>query len=180
MTLRDDGVIICDLSEAEMAIIAHHASNAEIGGKSHVRGPKRMENLQTDSLVGQMAQYAGTKYITGGMKAYRQSRQIADTYPTNGDGGYDIPGLTVDFKGSRKKGRSVWDLDLPVRPGERHDGWIYIRCICDLSDEIVFLVGWLRDNELPEDPEQNGPLAGAHVVPNDNLHPLPGWKWHPV
>lgn len=180
MTIRDDGALRIDLSSAEMEIIRHHATRAEIGGHSHVRDEDRQAELSEDNLVGQMAQYAGSKYITGGMKSYRQARQIADTYPTEGDGGFDVPGLTVDFKGSRKKGRSIWDLDLPVRPDERHEGWIYIRCICDLSDESVFLVGWLRDCELPDEPKQRGPLAGAHVVPNTELHPLPGWRWHPV
>lgn len=180
--LTQDQVIRIPISVSEMAFLRKLAANAEIGGQSQIRnGDTRQANLAQDQIVGQVGNYAGHKLLFGDVVRFRLSRYFADIYPTQGDGGSDVPGANIDFKASRlKPGRSPIEYNLLVRPHERHTGTVYIQIVVDLDAEPVtaHICGWLAEHELPDEPLKSGVLAGAYAVPVVNLHPLPPLRWY--
>lgn len=176
-------IITRELNGHFMPIARAHAKRACVGGKSNIRsGDDRAATLSEDQLVGQLGAMAGCLYMYGNIERYMTTRFYANQNPDLGDGGFDIPGLNVDFKASLMRA-SVNPLDykLVVRPRERHEGWIYFLVLIENITEVsalTHMVGWFPDDELPT-PSTGGVFSGAHVVGSHNLYRLPphAWKW---
>tara|TARA_Y100001963_G_scaffold19768_2_gene25051 strand:- start:23503 stop:24072 length:570 start_codon:yes stop_codon:yes gene_type:complete len=141
---------------------------------------ERMQRLEEDQLTGQLAQLGGTLYLTGGNQMYRLQRWNCMRTPDRGDGGYDIPGLSLDFKGSRlRPSKKPTDYVLAVRDNERKRNWTYGLVVVDRYKEKVFchIMGWVSDNEMKDRLQKTGQFAGAYVSSNDQLHAFPNFRW---
>ena len=163
------------LSGSELAQCEAHAQAAEIGGRSNVRDKDRAETLTEDQRVGQVATYAGLKQMFGiclGWWLYTLGRWEADKHPMEGDGGEDVPGGSLDFKGSLMRASDdPLKYVLPVRPRERHPGWTYVLVLVEREWRHAYVVGWCADDELSPVIAE-GTFTGAHVVKSRQLHPM--------
>lgn len=196
--ITQEDVVPLTVGPSTLAWLRGLGEKACIGGASSVRaGAERQAALRLDQWVGQIGTFAGTKYLTGSTEPYRQSRWFANRFPDRGDGGYDIPGLNLDFKASLMRGGpSPLSYRLAVRPHERHSGWIYVLVLvepntstvdpkttqvvhqlCEADPVRVHLVGWARDSQLPKEVVADGPFAGAFTLPAAMLNPLPPFRW---
>ena len=168
-------------SPDDVRLAKYHAKQACVGGVSRVRdGDERAKELGTDQVVGQLAQLAVCKYIMGSRALYRQTRWHQNRHPKLGDGGFDLPGLNLDIKGSKlSPNRLPEDHRLPVRPEERHDGWVYVLVLISTDFNYGFLVGWASDEDLPDKPEGCGVFEGAYVLRGSDLNPIMPitWEW---
>jgi len=150
-------------------------------GESNFRAD-RDSTIDEDNLVGQVATLAGCKWLYGtalGHYVWRSSRWAADRAPTVGDGGADVPGSNIDFKGSllRNADRPLDAYHLPVRPRERHAGNVYVCVLVERAMLRSHLVGWATDEQLPADAETDGVFKGAHVLGVSELNPCPPFGW---
>ncbi|MYL84983.1 hypothetical protein GTA51_17880 [Desulfovibrio aerotolerans] len=169
----------------ELSIIRAMASTWDYPGRSNIRGrDDRAGTLGMDALVGMLGQYAGTKFLFGAaaLDKFLVSRWHANKHKLQSDGGTDLDGGNVDFKTSlrRDSGKSLLSYRLAVRPRELHEGAVYILVLADAPTDdrtIVHLIGWASREMLPTYPATDGPLAGAHVLPARELHPLPPFRW---
>ncbi len=182
MMLANDQIIIVRLDEAQLRFVRQNAELASIGGRSNIRSrSERQDTLGGDQLIGQLGLYATNIWLSGSEIGYLASRWFQNRVPKKGDAGGDIPGANIDTKCSMmRRSKDPMEYHLPVRPGERHPGQIYILALVDALTEksaTVFLVGWITDAGLPADVASGGPLAGAHVVKAEDLHPLPPIEW---
>ena len=148
---------------------------------SHIQDvEQRLKRLERDQLTGQLAQLGGTIYLTGSDNMYRIQRWNCMRTPERGDGGYDILGLTLDFKGSRL--RPNWKPTqylLPIRQNERKEGWTYSLVVVNYTkgEAHCHIMGWVSDTELEGKYQKDGQFAGAYTVPNNELHPFPNMRW---
>ncbi len=182
MTISKEDIVSVEVTKSELSLIGKMASAACIGGHSNIRGNDRMATLGEDQLVGQIGTYVGTKYMLGSAHQYMIGRWYANQHPNQGDGGSDIPASNIDFKASLKRypKKDPLTYRLPVRPKERHEGWVYILILVDPITEngtTAHLMGWASDDMLPVDPESDGPFEGAHLITATNLKPLMPIKW---
>ena len=141
---------------------------------------ERLKRLEQDQLTGQLAQLGGTLYLTGSDQMYRIQRWNCMRTPGRGDGGYDILGLTLDFKGSMlRPHRRPTSYLLPVRQSERKQGWTYGLVVVDKAKDKVFchVMGWVSDNELEGKYNKEGQFSGAYTIDNEDLHPFPNMRW---
>ena len=141
---------------------------------------ERIKRLEEDQKTGQLAQLGGTLYLTGGSQMYRLQRWNCMRTPDRGDGGYDIPGLSLDFKGSRlRPSKKPTDYVLAVRESERKRDWTYGLVVVYRDKDKVFchVLGWVSDTELKGRLQETGQFAGAYVSSNNQLHPFPNMKW---
>jgi len=182
ITLND--TIAVDLTAEQVRQARLRAQQAAFGGRSQIRNSERRQaTVLEDNLVGQLGTLAWSLYHFGTDHYYNLTRFVANTYPYQGDGGYDSLGLTIDVKGSAIRSRlPLLNYHLLVRPGERHKGWVYVLALARLPEDEskgtrVFLVGWINDAELPPQPETDGPFKGAFCVCASQLHPLPAFAW---
>lgn len=159
----------------DLRVIIDNARLAWLGGKSHVRDEDRALYGIDDQLVGQLGEYSLAKYL-GNPKAYFQRREEINQNPWQGDGGSDFPGLQVDVKTSlMRRQRNVLKYNLVVRPKERHKHNIYVLALVKeiwVDKPEVILVGWARDDELPDETDQQGVFAGAYRLPATSLHDM--------
>lgn len=182
MTICKEDIVSIEITKSDLSLIRKMATAACIGGYSNIRHSDRMATLEEDQLVGQIGTYAGIKYLMGSVHQYMISRWYANQHPTNGDGGSDIPASNIDFKASLKRypKKEMLSYRLPVRPRERHNGWVYILILVDpIVNErtTAHLIGWASDDMLPYAPEAEGPFEGAHVLVAKELKPLMPIKW---
>jgi len=141
---------------------------------------ERLRRLEQDQLTGQLAQLGGTLYLTGSDQMYRIQRWNCMRTPDQGDGGYDILGLTLDFKGSRlRPHRRPTSYLLPVRESERKKGWTYGLVVVDKDKDKIYchVMGWASDSELEGRYNKEGQFSGAYTVDNKDLHPFPNMRW---
>jgi len=170
-------VIDIRVSPSELAFASRLAKSAEIGGASAIGSPQRLENLSEDQRTGMLANYAFAKWI-GHRELWRIGRWCQDGTPRNGDGGYDLPTLRVDVKGSLlRTNLQPLDHHLWVRQPEWHDGWTYVLALVKQSLDVVTLVGWATSEMFP--PEW---VNGTHGKPRRELRanllkPLPPLHW---
>ena len=163
------------IPQEHVAKVIKNATKAEIGGSSNIRsGNDRKNKLGTDQLVGQIATYCGSVYLTGSPDGWSKARDIANANPYAGDGGVDIIGLdNVDIKGSlMRRSQNPLDYRLLVRERERHKGWIYVLGLVPKSRPYTtHLVGWAYDEDLPEETYSGSipVLHGAYVIEAKNL-----------
>jgi len=170
-------IIDFDIPQEDFNLLKINAEKAAIGGKSQIRKNQvRKEFLYEDQLVGQIANYAASVVLTKSSDGYKKARQIANNNPYQGDSGVDIVGLpNVDVKGSLMR-RSADPLNyrLLVRPHERHKNWIYVLCLVPPDMNKCFVVGWIKDENLPQktyDGEIEA-LHGAFVVEAKKLNKI--------
>ena len=141
---------------------------------------ERIKRLRQDQFTGQLAQLGGTMYLTGSDQMYKLQRWNCMRTPDRGDGGYDIPGLSLDFKGSRlRPTKKPTDYVLAVRENERKSDWTYGLVVVDKFKDKTFchIMGWVSDAEMQGRLEESGQFAGAYVTTNSQLHPFPNMKW---
>ena len=168
-------MITIHLTDPELSFIKRNALAAEINGVSRMREKEdRLDNLKTDSLVGQMATAGLHKYWFGHITNYAKERWRQNLNPRNGDGGCDIEALNVDVKGSliRYEQMKVDDYHLIVRPAEFHHGWVYVHALVNMNRYDVYLTGWAESAMFPGETENNGHFKGAFVLPVPELYPL--------
>jgi hypothetical protein len=173
-------VIAFTVPPKAQAFIRQMAEKAQVGGTSHVRDPQsRTQAMGEDQLVGQLGQFALSVYLTGDTKEYVRAREKANANPTSGDGGADILDSNIDIKTSRMRaGEDPVGYTLPVRPAERHPNWIYILALVPKKrDDLVYLVGWLRDEDLPTVTDRSGEFRGCYTRRARELSPLPPFRW---
>lgn len=183
--VRESDIRAVTLQPWEMGIVKAMAGTWDYAGRSNIRqGDDRAGMLSTDAMVGQVGTYAGVKFLYGasGLDKYLTGRWHANRHKFDSDGGSDVDALNLDFKASlrRDPGKPVLTYNLAVRPRELYDGWVYVLVIVDQPAEdrpVVHLVGWAGADMLPKEPAKDGPLAGAHVLPARELHPLPPFRW---
>ncbi len=163
-------------TEEQSAAVRAMSGHAEIGGRSAVRHDRqdRMESLGTDQLVGQYGECALHLLVFGDVEPYIARRQRINLTPFEGDSGSDIDGLPWDIKTSlMRAGPDPFGYRLPVRPAERHEDFVYILALMsDVQVPEVLLVGWIREEEIPQHIIVSGPFCGAHVVRASFLHPM--------
>ena len=161
--------------QSDMENVIVNARKAEIGGSSNIRArDDRKNKLGTDQLVGQIATYCGSVYLTGSPDGWSKARDIANANPYAGDGGVDIIGLdNVDIKGSlMRRSQNPLDYRLLVRERERHKGWIYVLGLVPKSRPYTtHLVGWAYDEDLPKETYSGSILVlhGAYIIEGKNL-----------
>jgi hypothetical protein len=156
-------------------VVERQRSGSQIQGVE-----ERLLRMKEDQLTGQLAQLAGTVYMTGSDQMYRIQRWNCMQTPDRGDGGYDIPGLCLDWKGSRlRPGLQPTSYVLPVRPRERKPDWTYCLVVVDARQSMAYchIMGWVSDKELEGKLQTSGLFNGAHVVGYSELHPLPKLTW---
>uniref|UniRef100_I2Q575 Uncharacterized protein n=1 Tax=Desulfovibrio sp. U5L TaxID=596152 RepID=I2Q575_9BACT len=169
----------------ELSIVRAMAATWDFPGRSNIRGREdRAGMLSTDSMIGMLGQYAGTKFLFGAaaLDKFLISRWHANRHKLQSDGGTDLDAGNVDFKTSlrRDSGKALLSYNLAVRPRELHEQTVYVLALVDtLTDDraTVHLIGWASAEMLPTSPTTDGPLAGAHVLPARELHPLPPFRW---
>lgn len=176
--------IVIAIPSLELRAIKAMAIRAEIGGNSHIRERQdRIDNLSEDQLTGQLATYALHRYLYGDAWIYKIDRWNRNKNPYNGDGGYDVPGLNVDVKGSMVRTKlPLWEHRLAIRPAERHGGWVYVLALVinDTDTYRVNLMGWASDDMLPQNPDPpNSAFSGAFTIKANQLMALPPftYKW---
>jgi len=174
-------IIDFNIPQADFDLLKINAEKAAIGGKSQIRKNQvRKEFLYEDQLVGQIANYAASVVLTKSSDGYKKAREIANNNPYQGDNGVDIVGLSnVDVKGSlMRRSANPLNYRLLVRPHERHKNWIYILCLVPPDMNKCFVVGWIKDENLPQktyDGEIQA-LHGAFVVEAKNLNKIADLK----
>jgi len=142
-------IVIVRLTEAELGVVRDHARRAEIGGKSQVRADMRASTLSEDQLTAQAGEAALSKFLTGSIAAYHQTRLVREREPSRGDNGCDLLDIPIDVKTSRM--RAGYQLyHLWVRPREYHPNTIYILALMPLQrDDVVQMIGWMQGCDLP-------------------------------
>lgn len=170
------------LSSCTMAIMYEHAQMKCLGYGSRIRGKEFTDDeLFEWQLTGCMCTYAGIYKMTGSTDRYFQHMEDTGDNPY-GDGGTDIPGARVDFKGTLlKDGRDPLKQHLAVRPREFHDNTLYVLALVRSYDEWEadgWLVGMMESWEIEA---MNSPVPSlfgdARVVPAVQLHPIPKMRW---
>lgn len=166
LTIND--VVSISINDEELFRIKKCATNAELGGKSHIReSDSRISNLSVDQIIGQLGTFALTKHLFGSEESYFSLRAKIDENPFEGDGGSDIDGKNIDVKTSlMRAAKDPLRYRLAVREKERHDDWVYVLSVVDSIDSpvIVSLVGWATDNQLDGKLEKDGIFAGAYTI----------------
>lgn len=164
------------ISSMELAFVKRYASQAEIGGRSAVRGADRQMTLQEDQVIGMMGNYAINKYLSGNAHSFRLSRHLINQYPTMGDSGSDVPGLNVDIKTSLVRTEMPYKRhSLVVRSAERHAQTVYVLGLVPPERDKVLLMGWAVNEELK--PITTGIFTGAWGLQADALHPMMPLRW---
>jgi hypothetical protein len=144
-----------ELDEWEVAVVRFFARSVEMGGRSEVRlSESRLAELAIDQYAGQAGEAALSKYLTGSISLYAETRRLKKRDPTKGDGGVDLLGYRVDVKCSVARYIHRRDYHLWVRPAEWHPGWVYVLALVR-EDELgaIYLLGWKRAEALREDSE---------------------------
>ena len=154
--------------------IRAHAKNCWLNGISRVRSSKRAEHGPEDQLIGQLGEFAFSKWM-GDADSYFARRERMDLNPTEGDGGSDFDGTSIDVKASKMRvDRHPMSFNLLVRPIERRDDSKYVLALIkELEDSFrVTLVGWAHDKDLPAKPVSKGVFEGAYKLPASRLKPM--------
>lgn len=180
--MKASQIITYTLSRDALATIYQDAVKCSLGGSSQVRGGDRKEKLLEDQMCGLIGNYALCLWRDGDDRSYRDSRHSQNQFASKGDGGYDLPRVRFDIKTSMMRGSDEpLRYNLAVRPRERHADWVYglalverfsMESLKENPQVTVHLVGWARDDELPEKPNGAGVFSGAHVLPAMGLHPF--------
>ena len=175
MELSD--MVVYPIEEKATEMIRYYAKNAEIGGRSRIHGNRDVRNdlISKDQLVGQLCNYALIMYLTGREDLYVQIREEADENPHQGDQGIDVPGHKIDIKGRyMHRGPDPMTYSLPVRPKERHRGYIYVLGLVPsiAPNTSVNLMGWVWESDMTRTADRFDDFRGAYMTPLTDLHPM--------
>ena len=173
------------ISPHEFDLCKMHARKACIGGKSQFRKEDRFDTLYMDNLIGQLGNCTLSKWLTGRIDAWMQTRYVANQNPYKGDGGSDLLGSNIDVKTSlMRKEQDPWRYNLVVAPKELHQqDWIYILGLvpkfeADGIAKEVWLVGWATGEEVASRGKRDGgKFKDFYVVKSRDLHRLPPFTW---
>lgn len=169
---------------AELREIYKDCKASCAGGKSQVRsGQDREDHLMLDNFLGLIGNYVGALWRDGDTRAYIDQRHQQNRFPTQGDGGYDLPRCRIDFKTSMMRGSAdPLDYNLLVRPFERHNENVYVLLLTrpfefenlkHIEQINVEIAGWYDDRDLgSRKPETEGIFQGAYKVPVVELYPI--------
>jgi len=150
------------LAPWEVAQVERSARAVEMGGASniHADDAERMAKLVADQYAGQAGEAALSKYLTGSIDLWRDTRKRKMLHPNRGDDGVDLLGYCVDVKCSVARFGPRYNYHLWVRDGEFHPRWVYVLALIlpggNWSD--VYLVGWKRAESLH--PDEQGRFGG--------------------
>ena len=175
--------------------------NGEIPFNSHVYKDEeeRKKKYPINNACGNSGELVINQWVDGrlqGMRGFNMERTLCNHYPKESDGGSDVLGFRLDVKTTYMQyfgteGQSHLKKWLAVRPHERHEGNIYVLALIG-RDKILFLdastclpitrvvvdlVGWLRDEELPNYVVWYGDFKGAHIHRAQELHPMVEFPW---
>lgn len=149
--VRGVAAIQIGFQDDEIKLILDNAREAELGGRTWVRDYRDPRYTATDSEVGQLGEAALSKFLTGNIEAYKQSRAIRNADRWEGDGGIDLPGTKLDIKTSLARQGLDFAYHLWVREKEYHQDNLYVLGIVEALD--VFLLGWYPGALLTKDKE---------------------------
>ncbi len=176
------------LSAKTMEIMRGNAETKCLGLSSSVRRKKTRKNdeeLFEDQLIGCMCSYAGNYKMTGTAERYFQHMESTGDSLT-GDGGTDIAGARVDFKGTliRRIGKHPLSFHLAIQPEEFHQDTLYVLAlVVSYHEEMAFgwLVGMMEAWEIEIFSRPVPELFGeAFAVKAPELHPVPKMRWQSV
>lgn len=128
---------------------------------------------ETDKLVGQIGEAAGSKWFLGneGFRLYQKTREHVNKNPHNGDGGTDLLGYKINFKTSMIRSAKPLDTyNLVLRPAERHDDVVYVQLLVTPDLKGAFILGWLDEKNMTKKPVDHGIFKGAYVTGFEYLH----------
>ena len=183
--MKENEIITREVPSGVLAHCREWAKNSSIGGSSNVRkGQERQDSLSEDQMTGHVGAAMFCWLMYGNIYAYKVARWYADRYPTEGDGGSDLPGTNIDVKSTliRNLDKPLLTYRLCVRPRERHPDTVYVQTLVlppdpDNSIWTVMFVGWAHESELPEQVEASGDFKGAYVLPVSRLNPVMPIIW---
>lgn len=176
-------IVQVTLNEDEVALCRSYARDAEIGGRSNIRGREdRDANLSLDNVVGQYGTLAFACWLLPdcGVDAYVVTREAQNENPTQGDGGIDLLGIELDVKTSVCRGNQpLREYNLLVRPNEYHRNWLYLLGLIPhrtpewtWKTVTVLLMGWCKTKDLPQ-PGLDTRFGDARALVAEKLRPLP-------
>ena len=152
-----------------------------LGLGSKIRPTYTKDQLFEDQLIGVICTMVGVKALTGSNALYYQHmEETGDKW--EGDGGTDIPGARVDFKGSLMRyGNDPLAYNLLVRPKEFHERTLYVLIVVSSYDEVGadgYVVGCMESWEIEEKNQPDKKRFGdAFRIPAELLHPFPNARW---
>jgi len=170
------------LNKTELKICLKYTKNCCIGGYSPIKQSRiNGAALLKYNFVGQVGTLAGCIYMFGreeGMREYIKARELADKNPYKGDGGQDIVGKNIDIKCSyMRSSNDPLKYNFLLRPKDIYPDWIYLQTLA-IKDSIngeldVHIMGWIKTDDLPKNPESRGPFKGAYKLPITKMRELP-------
>jgi hypothetical protein len=173
MLTMDDVVTLSFCSEElEAAGVFANARKATIGGKSLIFGEGRSQaEVVQSNLTGQICEYACSLYLTGSSESYQMSRRRANANPHSSDYGKDIPGHSIDIKGTRMQPnhRNPLLYNLIVRHKDWKPNWEYILALLQ-GEFTVYIIGYIHSGKMP--PASEGRFGYSHVMPACKLWSL--------
>jgi hypothetical protein len=174
-------VINWSIPEMQMPGLREHAKMKCLGLGSKIRGMDFTDDqLFQDQIIGVACTLVGVKAVTGSNELYY--RHIADTGDKwTGDGGTDVPGARIDFKGSLMRySDDPLRYNLLIRPKEFHPHTTYILILVKEIGENGargHIVGWMDSWEIEEKTEPDRRFGDAFCIPARKLHPFPRFRW---
>lgn len=155
--------VVVELGEWEIGRVIWHVNKKmeKLGVGSTIVGRGRGRELAwEDSFIGQCAEAAGSKLITGDIGLYERTRELRERYPYNGDGGCDLIGYRVDFKGHRDRVvREGSEHELWVRPREYRVDRVYVLCLVKQGKKVrVRFIGKAKGRELRKEVLADGSI----------------------
>ena len=174
-------IINWSVHEMQMPGLREHARMKCLGLGSKIRGMDFTdEQLFQDQLIGVTCTLVGIKAVTGSNELYyRHIGETGDKW--TGDGGTDIPGARVDFKGSLMRASDdPLNYSLLIRPREFHERTTYILILVkEIGDEGAYghIVGWMDSWEIAKMTEPDVRFGDALCIPARKLYPFPRFRW---
>ncbi len=170
-------IVTVAFTEEDWREMQEQARLAEIGGVSRVRaaGDDRRGTLTMDQCTGMLGHWALSMWAFGSAEPWREQRRAANAHPLEGDGGVDlvIRGRKTDVKTSEMRGpQDPLRYHLVVPPAERHADRVYVLALHPPGSYTVLLIGGVKEQSLPREPEAAGTFKGKYVLPATRLRPL--------
>lgn len=172
----------------DIARIKANAQAAEKGGMSSIRARgERMDNLASDQMIGQLCEWAASKYLHGHADEYYAKQKWHEDNPYIGDKGYDGESKLgkYDVKGSAcANADQIQYLNFLV-PNNEWNKWhemheedlIYVAAFTlkahEPSDWPVWLCGWAWGKDFLTNPPQPRHIPKVHKHPQAKSYVIP-------
>lgn len=146
-------MIIISFTPEELKFINDEAKKKMFGRKNTWEPDQTEDRLFTNQLCGQLGNAGLSKLLYGNLDAYKKDRDIANKDKYKGDGGKDIPDLSIDIKTRLAK----HGMDIPYKlyvPGwDYHPDVDYVLGIIPEDDKTkIHIMGWKHGTDLILDP----------------------------